>query len=453
MVAQMRPKCKLFSLSLVMPKPKSGISEEQLNSLRELVVKEFGCPIRSRSNCDQLSERIEEKTNQRLSVNTLRRFFSVTKSMTRPSEETLNIISRYCGFSGISELQNTAYKKSYPSDLNIDSANRLFECTGDCPEYYQNLSWLVRLSFRDNNYVFLKDFFALNAFTKINDHPSKELKSLIQGFGAEMRSNPKMYNYLIDHYASNRFSRIEYFEWFVDYDFLIPQHFKGIELYVKNQKSEEDRLFGYCLLFLKAFLLRDLRTCEGLIVRINSIDTQPTLHPFPLGRKMACNILFEKFSRGKVSKELLQEVFAVEKLLSKSGLMGRSIPGYHVFVAEAFCWAGYYDEAISICRLAFNSYSFEINHNNGWFLNAIWMNYANALIETSKADQAKRSFEKVDVNLFDIEHRNFYTMNYYNVASKITGLVPRRGNAERSASLSIANFFQFKIFKDIFNYK
>lgn len=436
-----------------MPKPKSGITEEQLNSLRELVEKEFGYSIRSRSNCELLSEQIEEKTNQRLSVNTLRRFFSVTKSMTRPSEETLNIISRYCGFSGISELLNTAYKKSYSSDLTIDSANRLYECTGDCPEYYQNLNWLVRLSFRDNNYGFLRDFFTLNAFAKINDHPSKELKTLIQCFGVEMRSNPKMYNFLIDHYSSSPFSRIEYFEWFVDYDFLITQHFKGIELYVKNQKSEEDRLFGCCLLFLKSFFLKDLKTCGVLIEKINSVDAQPNLHPFPLGRKMACNILFQKFSCGKVTKELINEVFEVEKLISRNGLMGRSIPGYHVFVADAFTWAGYYDEAISICKLAFNSYPLEINHNNGWFLNTLWMNYANALLETSKADQAKDSFKKVDVNLFDIEHRNFYAMNYYNVASKINASAPQRANAERSASLSIANSFQFKIFKDIFNFR
>ncbi|WHZ06876.1 MAG: hypothetical protein OJF59_000629 [Cytophagales bacterium] len=433
-----------------MPKPKSGITETQLNSLRELVVKEFGYPILSRSSCERLSDQIEEGTNERLSVNTLRRFFSVTKNITRPSEETLDIISRYCGFSGISELQNSFQKQLY-ADPTIESANRLYELTGRCDEYYQNLRSLVRLSFRDNNYQFLKNFFTLDAFAKIDDHPTKELKNLIQSFGAEMRSNPKMYNFLIDHYASNRFSRIEYFEWFVDYDFLIPQHFKGIELYIKNQKSNEDSLFGYCLLFLKAFFLKDLKTCKELIGRINSVEVSLDLHPFPLGRKMACNILFQKFSNGKVNKELIQEVFEIEKFISRNGLMGRSIPGYHVFVGEAFNWAEYYDEAISITRCALNSYSTEVNHNNGWFLNVLWMNNATALVQTNKAELSKRSFERINLNLFDIEHRNFYLMNYYHLSSRLNIHNRQLATQFKSAFLNIANSYNFQIFKNIWN--
>ena len=65
----------------------------------------FGRRIVSSRDCIQLSDEIYHKTKVQLNPNTLRRFFGLVKAEYATSYSTLTVLSRYCGFQSVDEVQ------------------------------------------------------------------------------------------------------------------------------------------------------------------------------------------------------------------------------------------------------------------------------------------------------------------------------------------------------------
>ncbi len=72
---------------------------ESIDLLKDEVKKIFGRRILSSADCQNLCEDILSTSSIKISFNTIRRFFSLIKAVSRPSIYTLNTLSNYCGFS------------------------------------------------------------------------------------------------------------------------------------------------------------------------------------------------------------------------------------------------------------------------------------------------------------------------------------------------------------------
>lgn len=437
-----------------MPLPVSGLQESHLASLRDLMVKEFGKPISSKADCDKLSELIESRTQKIISVNTLRRFFDVMATSSKPSLETLNILSAFCGYADFFDFSQSIKQKekALKSDMTVDAVNDLYRAIGDSPQFYTTLSWLIKFAFRDNNVCFLKSFFELDAFQGNLDYTQGELKRPLMDFGLELQASPKIFEMLVGHYAANPVAQALYFECFVDYDSLTVRHHRAIRMYLENRKDKEAQLFSLCLLFLHSFLLKDRVTCSELIKRINAIEFSTELHPFPVGRKMACNILFQSFYLGGIKSTLIKEVFEMESMIPRDGIVGRNIPSYHAMVAEAFAWSGLYQEAIAMIELALQSYETEPNYLTQGILSNLWLTYSEALLKSSRIEESREVYRKVDVSHFDLNTRDFCLMHYHKIGSEIH----KHGNPKLAASLrrsalEIASNHKFKFFQTLYS--
>src|SRR3712207_806091 len=67
-------------------------------TLKKKIVQKFGRKVLSFGDCLDLCSDVYKATGQTLNVNTLRRFFGLVSYTNLPSQTTLNILSRYCGF-------------------------------------------------------------------------------------------------------------------------------------------------------------------------------------------------------------------------------------------------------------------------------------------------------------------------------------------------------------------
>lgn len=437
-----------------MPSPFSGFQEGLTTLLRDLIVKEFGQSISTKTDCDKLSELIEIRTHKVLSVNTLRRFFDIMPTGSKPSLETLNILSAFCGYADFFDFRQSIKEKDnvFNPDLTAEGVNDLYQALGDTPRFYTTLSWLIKFAFSDNNTLFLKSLFDLDVFKGKFDYTQGEFKKPLMTLGLELQSNPKMFDMLVAHYVGNPVAQALYFECFVDYDFLTIRHHHAIRAYSQTRKDKEAQLFSLCILFLHSFFLKDRITCSDLIKKINAIDFSTELHPFPAGRKMACTILYQAFYLGNVKPALIKEIFELEQLMPRQGLLGRSIPNYHITIAEAFVWSGLHQDAISIIELALQSYPVESNYNTQGILSNLWVTYADALLKSSRIEESRNIFNKVDATHFDVHNKQFSLMHYYKVSSEIQ----KQDNSKLAASLKrssleIANNHKFKFFQTLYS--
>lgn len=322
---------------------------------------------------------------------------------------------------------------------------------GNAPQFYSTLGWLIKYAVKDNNHVFLKDFFELTFLKDQLDYTKGELKKPVTALGLELQANPALFDFLTQHYAANPTAQALYFEHFVDYDFLTIRHHQAIRAYAKNKQGNEAKLFSLCLLFLHSFLLKDRLTCYDLLKQINRIEFSPDLHPFPLGRKMACNILYQAFYAGGVKPDLIKEIFDLEKVMPRDGLIERDLPCYHTMVAEAFALAGLHREAAAIIELAIQSYSTEINQLSQGLLSIMWTVYAHALFQLQRIEESREVFKKIDTSHYAEHDRNYNLMQYYKLASLLLQKDdPKAALSMKRMALEIATNHRFKFFQAIY---
>jgi hypothetical protein len=78
-------------------------TDVQLDALRLEIQRRFGRPIRTKTDCQQLEERLFDELGSMVSYNTLRRFFGIVPGGT-PRIAVLDILSTYCGFPSFNEF-------------------------------------------------------------------------------------------------------------------------------------------------------------------------------------------------------------------------------------------------------------------------------------------------------------------------------------------------------------
>ena len=140
----------------------------------------IGFKISNRRHCEMLSELIYLKTGESISYNTIRRIFGISKGGS-PSTRSLNILSKFCGYSSYSK-----YIAEYR--------------TKDLWDLYQHVNYLL------NDYPYLaiekmeKSFSNVDEYLHIlistlREFSLKRQFDLIARFFNSTLTDPKRYNY------------------------------------------------------------------------------------------------------------------------------------------------------------------------------------------------------------------------------------------------------------------
>ena len=195
------------------------------------------------------------------------------------------------------------------------------------------LKWLLLFGLQRQDHATVAEIF---------DVPLEEyeLHALSHFLGLELRAAPTVAAALVPLLAVRPAAQTYFFERFVDLSNLNRGYGAAIGSYLHHKHTPEARLFGHCLLFLAALLREDHATCRAEMAQVLAVPLTGGIHPFPLGRRMAAQVLHGHFVQPALAVPL-------PTLLATADLIPRQLEpitgfaaGYHYFVGEALFLTG-----------------------------------------------------------------------------------------------------------------
>jgi hypothetical protein len=262
---------------------------EQLKALTE---NKIGFEIKTRGDCQKLSELIAITIDQDISYNTLRRFFGLDKQ-TRPQKKTLDLLAKLNGYNSFVEFSyqypmkfNWRLKEIAYDLINNEDPSELISFVRTINQITNETLDIIILILREliikKQISTIIKIFNLNALNSEN-YGYSELLHLGNSVGMLFRK------YQIDYlnFSQTKHFTNTIFTTFVDYSSLNKNY--GIyaqKVYITTKKSEL-KLFSGLLLQLKNFLNN-----KTSINNFESLISKKT-HPILLSRYMSIKIMCE----------------------------------------------------------------------------------------------------------------------------------------------------------------
>lgn len=165
-----------------------------------------------------------------------------------------------------------------------------------------------------------EDFSSLENFC---DLPEALLGSLPVriAVGNSFRENNSIRDKLIIKYASHEMGRTYFFERFVDTNYLFNNFAFRIEEFLKYARTDEQVLFGNCILYLSGFLGMNMDSCETYFSVIDSVQPDAKIYPWPIGRRLSSHILHKTFVENT-------EIPNLDELIQDHTRIAYAYPGY-----------------------------------------------------------------------------------------------------------------------------
>lgn len=348
---------------------------DKIASLKLAVEKAFGSPIRNYNDCQKLSYDISATTGILLNQNTLRRFWGIIKSSSKPSLTTLDTLAKYCGATTFDNFQPFSYTLS--DERLIEHFIKLFE--------NPNVDQV-------NNEVFLS--VVREVITFLTDQPQLAISFL-------------------NKVAPTRLGQLYYFEQFVHIDKLNSFYGHGLEIYLNHKKTDEAQLFGSCLLYLRAWLSKDQQSLPKLYKRINTLAPHENIHPFVAGRWFACTLMHSQIDHTINGDTLLLEARRFHQKLSRASDNYKAFPCFEFVIVEALLLCEYFEEALFYINHAMISYPIKPTYVDQGFYTAFDLFKSMALYGVGKIKEAKKFYRNVDDNNFYFLSRKYFKTLYF----------------------------------------
>lgn len=334
--------------------------------------------------------------------------------------------------------------------LEVNLANELCERYCDSTLLPSFMKWLILTAFQQEDYAFLKKIFQINYPFQGFEYTHEKIFPLIITLGMQLRASDKARKMLWESYAQSGYGQSHYFELFVDIDYLVLHHHEGIQLYKQYKKTPEGQLFSDCLLFFKSFLAMEKEQCTYYYRQLEAVPYTLSMHPTPLGRKLAYTILYQHFYGSGIEDYTLEALHTLKERVPRQGRLARHLPSFHTYVAEALNWCGYHKEAIALINQAFEHYPLSDHYIDQPTVNRLFVQQASALSQLNEVEQAKYAFYQAKPYYFDVFSRQFDLMNYYLAESQIwknEGLAEVADMCIHKAQ-RIAQHYHFKCFAE-----
>lgn len=216
-------------------------------------------PVRSRGDCEFISNTIYEKLNLEISYNTLRRLFGLAP-YTKPSNKTLDTLAKFIGYNNYIHFSQT-----YQFKNKINLTQITFKALADNNEDYiidlviktryskdDFISFIVLLTrelLHIKNYQLLNNLFKIDEL-KFESFSYTEVLNLGNSVGLIFRTKPDIDSILL---KNENFLRCIYLT-FVDYSYLNGYYGKFAQQIINNDISYDISIFSSAVLEFKNFL-------------------------------------------------------------------------------------------------------------------------------------------------------------------------------------------------------
>lgn len=337
--------------------------------LQKEIVDSFGRSINTARDCQLLSQDIFERCSEQISANTLRRFFGLVSTNFQPSESTLIILCRYCGFNSIEEL--TAHREQ-DNEMSF---------SGPDPEAL--LFYLVS---------FFKNVPAQN----YND---ETFLQVVRNTIMFLKRYPALRNRFQRAIAKTKNGQEFYFEQFVNLDELNGFYGEGLRYYLLEKRIDSAQIFGYGLLIVRAWLTEDSSALANCYTRMIQFSLQEDTHPFVGGRYFAAHLFYAEGTGANTQSILKQAADWHSKLTPRDGSY-RQFPGFEFVFSFALLLTGYVEEALYYINHGKKHYPTKLSYLDEGYYQCFHLIEACCLVLTGKRQAAEIIYSKISPSRF-----------------------------------------------------
>jgi hypothetical protein len=288
------------------------MKQNLLSSLRKELEHSFGRKIVSSRDCIQMVEDIYRKTGETVNANTLRRFFGLVKADYPASSSTLTILSKYCGFNSIQEIEHLSANDNSDASINKEEV----------------LRYMVSL-FKN---------------TQVAQNEERTFYPIVEQTTVFLERNPSLIDRFQREIAKTPTGQYYYYEKLPNIDRLNGYFGDGLRHYLREKTSEEGRVFAHSMQVYRYWLAKNT---EQLILHLSEIP-QPDITPnFPahiLGRLIAARLYYANV-KGEVTDKILADAKRYHAAIKASREDSPfSFPDFELIICEALLLTGNYDE-------------------------------------------------------------------------------------------------------------
>lgn len=281
--------------------------------IRREIEQVFGRSIISSRDCIELSEEIFKRTQQQLNPNTLRRFFGLVKADYPPSQSTLSILSKYCGFYSVEDVYTQ--KKSKPQESEIVDADSLLY-------YFDSL-------FREMH---------------VRDNYDRQVYTLVKHTIRFLNDNPSVVDRFQRMISKTKNGQEIYFEQFVNVDKLNDYFGEGLRYYAHEKNNPEATIFSNAIQVYRYWLTDNVTKLKQHYELIGNDDNYLHLKYFVAGRYFAAQVFYAHVTQTGIS-ELLINIYKYHSMLVKEQSEYQRLHFEYV-IAEALALTSNFPEAL-----------------------------------------------------------------------------------------------------------
>jgi hypothetical protein len=294
------------------------MKQSLLPALKKELENSFGRKIVSSRDCLQMVDDIYKKTGYNINANTLRRFFGLVKTNYSASPSTLIILSKYCGFDSIDDIEKLSLKEHSDTSINKEEV----------------LHYLVSL-FRDID---------------MNERNRALVENIVQQTIVFLERNPSLIDKFQREMAKFPAGQYYYYELSVNMDRLNDYYGEGLRYYLRNNDSNEAKVFANSMQIFRYWLTEKPSLMEKHMAEISSLSVN---HNFPshiLGRYIAARLYYANARNESIDKILIDATKFHVAIMTKRANAVLSYPYFELAVTEALILTNLDEEGIEYIK-------------------------------------------------------------------------------------------------------
>lgn len=345
-----------------------------INALRHKLEHVYGMPVKSGNQCHDLSDFIYRETGEMISFQTLRRFFGFIKTNSDPSFNTLNIISKVCGFQHYQDFCDQENAKSKAPNL---------------------IEQVFSISLRKEH--------------DLNYH--LVCRNIAQYLYNDLEEVNKNIRFL----SNSKTAHLFFFERFPFIDHINhPIYKRALELFKKKADNLPAIVFVDSLIYLGEYLK------TGKVSRLPntiSLNNYVKLHPFLQARVLGSYLL-----SGVKKDDILKRIRKLSEKEYQEYKRNQSFPTFTYMIADYLILLKLYEAAFDIMSVFFKA---RIVKPSGWletgYYETFELLYCMALQGLGEDTKAKKEFQQIDIQHIHFIFHKYYGIRYLQVKGALYG--------------------------------
>jgi len=288
-------------------------------------------------------EDIYHKTGETVNANTLRRFFGLVKADYPASSSTLTILSKYCGFNSLDEIEHLSFKDISEADVNKEEV----------------LRYMVSL-FKN---------------TQVSGDEDRAFYPVVEQTIVFLERNPSLIDRFQREIAKTSTGQYYYYEKLPNIDRLNNYYGDGLRYYLRAKNTEQGKVFAHSMQVFRYWLTKNTERLSHHMGEIPQPDITPNFPAHILGRLIAAKLYYANVTENSIGTILADAKRHHGAIMARREDSPFSFPDFELIICEALLLTGNYEEGAEYIWYAKNFLAVSGQDKNTLF--NLWEDFAN----------------------------------------------------------------------------